>query len=545
MPQLLPANGVLRYNGYTFDGAVHVNVSSKMVQDEASRTVLYHEITISVQAVVANTSGTDGDLHALRRQLGEQGKALIFTSHGFGNDLVVNSGGVRDVRWGPKPQVISWTPIGAGNACEVEWQVTTCVPLCEMSPYPRFTGVMSINYSVSYALDEKGYTTRTISGHLLIAQTRNGRNVPDSADRYRHLIAPRQPLGYHRTYHWDTSADKSRLDFTITDTQKQTHNAYPPGVVEIRGSHRVSYSRRSGFLKNRINLDIEMAADRSILEAYQIMLNIVGRRRAAATTNGKVVFIEDVSVDEDLFSRRAGFSIGYRLTGSVKDILTGTGLWTPLNYNWTQWALSMAPTFNDRGHSGLSHQPASDAIIDLCGSANTIPWDLQNNTLTARPRPAGRGLRNVKPDPAQSWLQYQSSVEVQRQRPVSRQSSLQPRDLEALPWNPNDDAGANYPLRGGDDDVIQEGGRSRYSAVFRGYAYRVGYEIPRPAVVSIGQQPATEIDGRFEQRQVGESLGVPVYAAAWEIRYALPNSPERTAPPVNVHDGQGAVLIAR
>ena len=212
--------GTLSYNGVDFDGSSKVTVQVDPVKDESGRTVLYHRHTLNVSATIADNDSTDGDMRLIRQRLGEQGAELIFINRGFGDDLIVNSPGgtVRDVKWGPIPEVISWKPIGSLRACEIEWRVTTCVPVCS-STSGMYSGIITINYDMAWSISEKGYTTRTITGYLEIAMTRSGRSAPDTADRYRDKITPTVPTRFKRSQSWTLSKDKSRLDFSIVDKE--------------------------------------------------------------------------------------------------------------------------------------------------------------------------------------------------------------------------------------------------------------------------------------------------------------------------------------
>ena len=143
---------------------------------------------------------------------------------------------------------------------------------------------------------------------------------------------------------------------------------------------------------------------------------------------------------------------------------------------------------------------------------------------------------NKKPtDPKRSWLYFKAYFLPVRERKVVRQSTME---------EPDDESGANlqstegmtFPTPSGTAtaDVIQQGGKSSYSVRYIGHANRAGYLIPRPALTSIGGQPATETGGKFLCRQVGLYFGVPVYAAAWMIDYSLPNSPGTIKPPTDL-----------
>src|SRR3990167_2729561 len=182
----LPAVGELTYNGYTFDGATHIDVASEPVRDEADRTVVYKRITITVDAIVtASTAGaaTDSTLEDIHVRLSHDGQKLVFKNKGFDRNLTVNAGKVRDVMFGPKVGVLQWKAVGRSEAANVKWQVITCVAAC--GAQGKHTGLMTINYEADYTIGPRGETTRVLSGYIQIAQTRVRMKIPDSADGYR------------------------------------------------------------------------------------------------------------------------------------------------------------------------------------------------------------------------------------------------------------------------------------------------------------------------------------------------------------------------
>jgi len=142
--------------------------------DDANRTVVYHRYTVNVKGVIADPSGTETEMTAgVRALLTKQGQTLVVWNKGC--DLYVNSsspyGFINDVCFGPKPRIISWTPIGASRAAEIEWECEACIAYCLAPKY--YSGVMAFNYTVTYSLDYRGLTTRNIAGYFEIAMTRN------------------------------------------------------------------------------------------------------------------------------------------------------------------------------------------------------------------------------------------------------------------------------------------------------------------------------------------------------------------------------------
>jgi hypothetical protein len=533
--------GTLSYNGYTFDGASQISVSANFVMDEAERTVLYHEYTITVRGFVSASSqgtGTDPDLESIRARLSKAGQALRFINKGFGDDLKVNitsSGGLRDVKFGPMPRMLSWEPVGSNQACEIEWQVTTCVPKCGTESSGRSTGIMSINYAVSYAID-KGFTERTISGHLIIAQTRRGNQAPDCADLYRRYITPQAPDGYERKHTWDVSLDKSRIDFTITDTQIRSKNPYPQGVVDIEAKHRVNWSpRHGGFIKlsNNLSVDIELAPGVSPARGWLIFGQIL-QQRIAGPLSRRQAFLESLEVEEDIFGYRSSYSCNYRILCGVEDLIGTSGLFKPLTgTNWRLWRTSLPQQFDNHGISGLVQHPSNDAIIDLCTSGQTINWNAQAPVRPAREQSQRSTFKNQKPDKKKSYIHYEMQVQASRTRPVVRQSPMQEPDQ----MNDSSDmsaSGARFEASGDTEDTIQESGPSRYFVSLIGTAVRVGWPIPKPGIIKAGTQQPIEVSTVFTPVTLGNYFGQLVYKATFAITYMLKGSPQTIEPPCNL-----------
>lgn len=122
----LPDVGVLSYNGCTFSPLYESNVSGKAVEDEARRTIIYMEYTITVDGYVTMPDGaadTSAIMQNMRRLLNAQGGELRYI--GRGNDIEVNVPGSRhkDVKWGPVPKILEFQPLGGGRSAKIRWMV--------------------------------------------------------------------------------------------------------------------------------------------------------------------------------------------------------------------------------------------------------------------------------------------------------------------------------------------------------------------------------------------------------------------------------------
>ncbi|MGH8743515.1 MAG: hypothetical protein ACREUY_04475 [Burkholderiales bacterium] len=511
--------GTLSYNGVTFDGASHIKVNVEFIRDEAERTVIYSRHTIEAQAYFSDASSTDSQLESIRSKLNHQGGALTFINKGFGDDLVVNAaggGGLRDVKWGPKPETLYWEPVGAAGACEVIWKVSTCVPVCGRGASDRTSGVMALNYGVDIAIDERGLSTRTISGYIEIAQTRTAfMGIPDTADNYRFMIQPVIPDGFQRSNTWRISADKSRADFTITDRQLPTKNPYPAQVTNIRGNHRVSWSRgrRSLSKINSISLEVELALGAPAALAWQMFGQLVKSRVDYAARNGLTAFLDEVVSDEEIFGLSYAFGCSYRLLSNAGQAMNqgsqdfanlnpnipqavfdvaATGQWQPVGTDWNLWRTSLvnAGVFGSRGLALLT-VPSTDIIVDLCGDAQQASFSKPQSS-TSLVRATVPVLKNKKPPAHQSYLSYSQRVIVRREKYVARQKKKQQSRKPTATGDMMNPERASFgesqsqgDITSSAGDTLQESGTGSYRVAYVGSAERAGYEIPRPAVQSI------------------------------------------------------------
>lgn len=569
--------GTLSYNGYTFDGASSVKVDVRHVKDDAERTVIYNEHTIEVRAFVSGSTGstaTDISLENIRYRLGHQGQQLTFTNRGFGRDLIVNrpSGiGIRDVKWGPCPEILHWEPVGAGNACEIVWKVRVCVPVCGGGAFDRTSGIMAHNYGITITIDERGLSTRTISGYIEIAQTRasiagiNAKNVPDSADNYRDFIQPDKPLGFQRVAQtWETSPDKSRATYTITDKQIPSKTPWPVGVTNIRLSHRSAWTRQrrqTNQLRQTITMDVELALGAPQALGFVQFGNFIKARTDIASRNGFTPLLDELIVEEDVFGLSQSFAASYRLLTDIGNVINQgsanpanqtissnffnpalTGMWTPVNNDWRLWRNSISNVESNRGLAGLLVLPQNDVIIDLCGPGFTIS---SNATL---PPPSQRvsintpTLTNPRPPPRRSFLEYRVRMAIRRSKYAARQKikqqtreennaadgfSTTPMDFTPGGAQPGQGTGFQTSFQ----DVIQTSGPSSYDVVFVGTAIRAGYEITRPSISSFYGITPVETDGVFVTEQLGAWFGLPIFKAQFALNYMIPTSPGTIHPP--------------
>lgn len=525
--------GVLEYNGHRFSDHSHVTVAGEMVYDDADRTVVHHRYRVTVDSIVV-PEVNDGDVGdamlRIRQKLTKAGGVFTLENKGFGPSLKVNQGRVRDVNFGPKPRILDWSPVGDTNAAEVRWECEVCIPTCEGYGGARFTGLATINYSVDYSINERGYTARTVSGYVAIAMTRVGRSTPDTADAYRESVLVAKPPNFHRQQTWNLSADKLRADFSITDVEIESPNAYPPGVVNISARHNVGWQKsgpqRAGraWLPNVITADIELAQGRPRSHAWEIFKAIVESRLNIVRSTNRTVFIESLSVSEDLFAPNIGFAIDYRIVADISEFFSVTGLLQPLGYTWQNWANAIESSFGSRGIANMRHSANEDRIVDLCDTgtlASGQPTWTGVNTPGYRLRP----LTNQCPSPSYSWLRFDASLTDELYYGTVFETSLDRYELHERAFDPSDPHPTLNEIET-DAEAVISGGAISQKWRWRGYAERVCYDIPRPGRLEIGNQVLIPTGKPiFRRKFLGSHLGKPKFGASWDIQYRVKQRP--------------------
>lgn len=539
--------GLIYYNGFLFACASNVSVTQQPILDDAGMGTAYHEITVRLTAVVAPSSttassvyGTDTEMQNLRDLLSKPGGHFIIAQKGFGWRLEVNASmqGLRDVNFGPKPQILSWTPLGSNMAAEVEWSVVVCVPQCYVHP-GRSSGVMSINFGVTFAIDNQGMTTRTIAGYYEIAMTHVAaagflagydRRLVDTADRYWNAIVTRfkPPIGFKRSVDRNLSNNKKRMEFTITDAEVPSNNPYPEGVTNITARHRVTWNRRKPLdYRNEFSASIGLRPGLNGFWAWAIFVQLVRQRmnNAIRHATDNWVMLEELSAEEDIFGYTHNFAACFRFLSKIEDFVRDSGLWQPIGTNWDRWAYSLNnDAMNARGYAKLQHRTADETIYDLCGGA--MPAMARPGEHPPRwTMPPGRNiLKNAKPPADRSWARYDMYLIPARDRSVSQQQPMgEPDNVQSS----NQDSVFLFDDRQdqGSGSIIHETGPDEYSFVYSGVAERFGHEIPRPHLETIGGEPTTEVRSRFFPRILYDALGVKMFGLAWMIQYVVRNKP--------------------
>jgi hypothetical protein len=428
MALLVEAGGELSYNGIAFDALYKTSMKGKPIYDDANRAVTGVEWSLEVEATIgaalAVGTTTDDTLEDLRVKLTRPGGKLRYTSKGFG-EFVVNVAPVFDAAWGPKPQILEFTPIGSNQTAFIKWKVVCIIPECPDATYRK--ALMAANYEVSHDFDSDFYVTATTTGYIQIPLTYplpGARTIPETVDDYRELVWFKVPIGFKReSFKWDVSADRRRGSFTIVD--KEIPIPLPNGCTHCDMKHKIESSmNKAGFhvWQSEISGTIRVVptSPRGIaMERFMLIVNsrlrptlamgpvsfgAIGTATGSGVSLGvgsllprpvvygpgfgpvgfpveaavvarvtlpvippRLVLIDSLSITEDIFGRDNQFRLTYRIFCNLPDMLRLSGLWTPIEgTSWATYHRSVEGSVRPRGHSGIRVLAADDTIVDLC-----------------------------------------------------------------------------------------------------------------------------------------------------------------------------------
>lgn len=249
--------GELVYNGVEFSTLFDSHVEWEAVPDDARRTTRGVEVVITAEGLCVRPKlelTMDANFQEIRRLLSTPGGALTYTGRGFGNFFVnqPGGGGVRDLAWGPKCEIISFEPMGAGISAWVKVRIRTLVSEYPLRQTSALNVVMQFSYSSTLTYDEEQYSSVSLKGVLEIPITRataSSRIIPVRiVDDFRQQWLDIQfDLTKFRVTKrsFDISADKRtcKWEFSAEELPPMT---LPPGMTKARGTYDVQPLKMGG-----------------------------------------------------------------------------------------------------------------------------------------------------------------------------------------------------------------------------------------------------------------------------------------------------------
>lgn len=529
--------GTVSYGSYTFPAVRKITTSVKPHYDATGRSVSYNVHTFVVQAFLnaANEGAQSTTMDSIYSILSKPGQRLVVDGVGLGNiDVAVG----KDVNWGPKPQITGIFPTAGYIAAEIEWTVEVALPVCGDSADRN--GLSEFSYAIDYAIDEGGTTTRTISGHAMIAQSRAaGGQVTRTADQFREAILSRfpLPLGFARSQNWTDGANRSQLNFTITDRQLAQDDSFPRGIKNADLTFSMQLQRSSlATIQTELSGTLEHVEGFPRDWGWQVFYLIASStlQGLVASNPGRSILLDRFRFSRSLFSRRSSFSISFRIIGKDPMSLMGDSrMWGPVpGSDFQQWRASMASVWGARGSAGLNNpMPGGDVIVSMCdGDLSGVGTPGTVRTLQSGGPSSGNRLRSIV-NPQSSYLHFQNLVTPERRQsysyqkpsqvwnPPVRQLTAGPRELVATskPKLPPQQ-GARRQV----DDTIQYQGAPTETITLEGSSLRVGFEPVIPSLSGWGTARPVEVSAKVTVTPLTKMGDQTVYGARWHIVYAVP-----------------------
>lgn len=562
--------GSVKYGNFEFPPAFISNVKIIPIYDQSRRTVKYRHFEITIDSVLDPTSlgadpgvtTTDDRMSLLRTKLTTPGEDFTFKEQGLGKDLVIKRNMV--IGYGPIPEELLWEPIGSSQCCRVVWRVSFDVADC-ITQIKAIGSYGEFNYAVNFNIDESGMTVRTITGvmeAIVHRASNNFRRIDISADQFREKIVFPVMEGFKRTQSYNLSNDRRFLNFTIVDTEIPSDNPYYPGMVKCDIRHTLSQPgiTCSNMFFLTIAGSIEVAPGwakwwawacfhfivRSrILVMTGLLQDQKGKPLKGADPNVlKNLFFYGLRIEEEIFSRTVHFSISYRTTMPLSEVISLSGLFTAITHpdnpnlkltwkDWKKW-MELAP-YSQRGFSRLNHLPQDDLIVDTCSNV-----DVSLNEGTPNERPNGNPTafpifsNSEKPKKHESGiLHYRTGTGIYYEK-----GGICPNETsKEVKKDPNvkvDPGGERMDEVGGvgrgkdavalTHHVLR---KRRGILTMYGEASSLGYaldtkDIPYPKKIQ-GLDPIPAEAFEFDSVYTGMNMGsLPVYKSRWSRSYVLP-----------------------
>jgi hypothetical protein len=254
----LPDLGTFSYNGITFGPLLTSKITGTEIKDEAGWTVKWVEYKVELDGWVTlelNQETTDPTMQNIRQLLSAYAGNLTYTGRGFGDNFDINSadgGSVRDMNWGPKPEVLEFVPLGGGRAAKVHWVCTTCIPELHNPPAQAIgpglgsqTKVAQFNEEIIIRFNDDQYSSIEINGTLEIGLTRPlppTKTLTDIVDAYRQKFLPNALVDEtrwkvtEREFH--SSRDMRTMQWRFA-AQELAPMGIPPWAVDASGNFTV------------------------------------------------------------------------------------------------------------------------------------------------------------------------------------------------------------------------------------------------------------------------------------------------------------------
>lgn len=560
----VPAGITVSYNGVTFNSTAQVRIRQKPNRDRADRITAHVTYEVSIAAhlhsSVADGSNLDTTMEDIRRRLSASAGRLTITGRGYGSNFDINAPGgtVKDVKYGPIPAILEWTPLGPANSALVRWTCTTTIPECTSARYEN--NPIAHTFDIEFRRDEHGYTTRTVNGEFEIPANRiaGATTLSDAADRYWESIYSGIPTlaGFRRQVMHRLDESKRFLRYVIVD-QELPQDGFQHNCTDWDGRQTVQTSLlggggpggynamgfRTGF--STISATYRVARDKMKKNAWNLFGELVLSRVTAGrrfVEPGLSLIPLEYSVDDHLSGDDVSCSLTYYVPArSFDKFLDACGMFEAVpNRDWGRYLASVGNTAaHPRGNAKLLYSKESEMLVSLCEATTTrvvTPGQLPQ-------RPFENVLTGFFP-PGQSWvklkasLQYLGQSEMVAHKPMIRElrtgGMQMPGGISALTPGSNGSGGfGNISGQGSGafwsenqfiDDIIQVPSAPTMRVALRVQCARLGYPPPDFGLIGLGGVPCYLERPSVITGAVATPVG-PLFLGDYEHIYRLPAIP--------------------
>jgi hypothetical protein len=561
-----PATGAaeITYNGYTFPVKYNAKITSRPQYDPAGRSRIFTRYTIEVYGLVTSTetSRQNNSLLNIRRRLQQPGGVLKILGLGFGDiDTSPGTGGQLDVEWGPKPQLMTWNPIGT-IAAEVVWTCEVALVDCFDSSSQYYQDkFLSFNFESAWTVNERGYTTRSISGSYTVAGIRlstdqSAMDMEFSANAWWQRCYDLFPIPsmFKRTRNEHTiSANGVECKWGLEDAEIEADNAFPWGIVDGDFDMDLSNKKEKNFVLYGLSVSANIERSPSAppgrgIEVWFLTLNALLQRfreRISLTPDPKddksvaSIIPTSVKFKTGFWNRIDTFAASFQVVCDPGKILIASGMWDAFpadagGGSWDEWmGYARVTTYRARGSANLASPYAfTDVvpILDICGEQNMSVGGGEQQSP---------GVRNLQTSAVfdcnvregYHYTDYKTMYQYGGSQSMSVQTN-------AEDWSGYGSGGAGESAdpsttivevtgRPANDEVVYHGPPVQ-SVKLVGSARTVKYQPTIPKLVSSDGFVYTETDrvvNVINTSGLGGSI-CPTWRADWVIYYRLTTTPQ-------------------
>lgn len=548
------------YNGYEFSDQASYNATITAQYDERGITVIGQTMTLSVvDYVFPKCSGglpiTGNEIEVdlvYSKLMTAQGSLDIPDDIGLGttnDDATVSN---YYINGGPFPQSCEIKNIGGGQVTEIKWQVKFTFLPCWEADYGNL-GIKALNWSKQYSVDDRGFTQVVTSGYLervpevgKASGQKTGKET-GMVDTYfhRNLIVEMFPEldNFHRDYNWNLSTNHARLNFSITDKEIQSPNAYPPDVISISFPTNVRFEwplARKSKADIRISAQVTLAQTAPRVRAWQIWVYLVNARlgRWKIQPNTSLI-VTSMDVTEDMYSNSYSFTLTATLHENIYRAIAGLGMYGARFIDtWEDWAKSLEGQGNVRSLTGggFADLISDDGTKnnDNVNQCNQPSVGAEDKHYATFPRTAYQQVFCADiPTPEGSWINsefdYIEATTYETQ--VATSYAMVEINGEAVSTSEPTSGNYNGNLIKGDYETCIQEAAPTLKCVWSGYTQRVHYKIPplnsKQVIESLVGQKVTLVgEGKWRTKYLGVMDCLAIYEAEWYQEFVMERQQE-------------------